>query len=291
VQSYNIAVSVRLSLFLPLVLLGLTGVTRCQCPQPQAELGARPRNFVVREVSFVSLGLSSFAEQNQVAASLVGLCYAENQQDIEERIRRGFQHFGFFKVRTLAIKIEAPDSANPPTVSLVARVDEGERYRLKAIRFTDNKALANPTALRELFPITDGEIFDRESVSKGLDNLRDVYANFGYINFSAVPETKIDEEIRLISLNIDVDEGKQFFIKSFTINGVDQRTEAALNELWPEMLQPGKIYNARLIKFFFDQAQELLPGASPEKNLTIQQNPDNASVDILLSAGSSTKAN
>lgn len=151
-QFYNIPVRVRSFLFLALVLIGLAGMTMCQCPQSQAELGARPRNFVVREVSFVSTGLSTFAEQNQVTASLVGLCYAETKKnDIEERIRLGFQRFGFFKVRTVALTVEAPDSANPPTVCLIAHVDEGERYRLKAIRFTDNKPLANPTMLRELF--------------------------------------------------------------------------------------------------------------------------------------------
>src|SRR5579859_7629493 len=116
---YNAAVRVRSFLFVPLLSIVLAGVASGQCAndvvpsgvvQPQAELGTRPRNLVVREVNFVTTGLSTFAEQNQVAASLIGLCYAENKKgDIEERIRLGFQHLGFFKVRTLALKIEAPD--------------------------------------------------------------------------------------------------------------------------------------------------------------------------------------
>jgi outer membrane protein insertion porin family len=296
VQFYNIAVRVLSFLFLPLVLIGLAGVARCQCPndvipsvvQPEAERGARPRNFVVREVDFVTMGSSSFAEQSQIAASIIGLCYAENKKgDIEERIRFGFQHLGFFKVRTLALKIEAPDSANPPTVSFIAHVDEGKQYRLKRITFTGNKAISNPTALRGLFPSMDGDIFDRESVGKGLETLREVYADIGYINFTAVPETQIDEDTKLISLNINCDEGRQFVIKSFTIDGVDQRTEAELRALWPEMLQPGKIYNARLLKFFFEQAQQVLPGVSADKNLAIEQNSREGTVDILLNAGSS----
>jgi len=267
-------------------------MAECQCPedatrpsvaQLQGERGTPSRNFVIREVDFVTTGLSTFTEQNQVAASLIGLCCAE-KGDIEERIRFGFQRFGFFKVRTLAVTIEAPDIANPPTVSLIAHVDEGERYRLKAITFFGKKGAADPL-LRKLFPITDGEIFDRENVSKGLEDLRQVYADLGYINCSAVPEMHIDEDAKLISLNIDVDKGELFLIKSFTINGVDQQTEAALRALWPEMLQPGNVYNARLIKFFFEQAQALLPGASPDKNLTIEQNPRDNTVDILLSAG------
>ncbi len=272
------------------VLIGLAGAAWCQCPnavQSQAEQGTGPRNFVVREVQFVTLGLSSFAEQNQVAASLVGLCFAENKKDdLEERIRFGFQRLGFFKVQVLTVKVEAPDSANPPTVSVTARVDEGARYRLKSITFTGNKAISNPTALRNQFPIADGELFDRESVSKGLEDLRYAYAQLGYINFSAVPETQIDEDRKLISLTIDCDEGRQFVIRSFTIKGADQQTETALRALWRQMLQPGQIYNARLIKYFFEQAQTLLPGASPEKNLTLEQNSRQNTVDIVLNTGS-----
>lgn len=286
----------RSPLFLTFVFVNLGGVAGCQCPkdvippgviQLQDELRTRPVNVVIREVHFVNMGSTSADEQRQVADSLIGLCYPENKKDeIEERIRYEFQRYGFFKVRTSAVTIEARDSANPPTVSVIVRVEEGERYRLKGITFAGNRAVSNVTVLRSLFPLTDGEIFDRERVSGGLENLRQAYGQLGYINFSAVPETQIDEDNKLISLNIDFDEGGQFFIKSFTINGVDQQTESALRALWPEMLQPGKIYNARLIKFFFEQAQRLLPGASPDKNLTIEQNSPENTVDILLNAGS-----
>lgn len=160
-------------LLLAFVIISFAGGAECQCPNDAAasgvaqlggELVSRPRSFVVREVNFVTTGSSTFAEQNQVAASVIGLCYAENKEsDIEERIRFGFQHLGFFKVRTLGLKIEAPDTSNPPTVSLIARVEEGNQYRLKGITFTGNKAVSNPTALRRLFPIMDGDIFDRRA--------------------------------------------------------------------------------------------------------------------------------
>jgi outer membrane protein insertion porin family len=286
----------RSPLFLATVIIGLGGVDWCQCPkdvsppgvvQFQSEKGTRSLNVVVREVRFVTLGFSSVWEQDQVAASLVGFCFSENKKDdIEERIRYEFQRFGFFKVRTEAVTIEAPDSANPPTVSVIARVDEGAQFRLKGIAFSGNKAVTNPTALRNLFPIPDGDIFDRESVSKGLEDLRQAYGQLGFLNFVAVPETQIDEDSKLIALNIDFDEGRPFVIRSFTINGVDQQTEAALRALWPEMLQPGKVYNARLVKVFFEQVQDLLPGASPDKNLTIEQNARENRVDILLRTGS-----
>jgi len=290
--AYNIAVY-RRSLCLAFIITAFGGVATCQCPkdvvppgvtQHQEELGARPLNVVIREVHFINMGSSSFDEQRQVADSLVGLCFPENNKnEIEERIRYGFQHFGFFKVRTSAVTVEARDSSNPPTVSVAARVEEGARYRLKGITFAHNRAVSNATVLRSLFPLTDGEIFDRESVSKGLESLRQVYAQLGYINFSAVPETDVDEENKLITLALDFDEGGQFSINSFTIKDADGQRAVTLRAMWPEMLEPGRIYNARLIKLFFEQAQRLLPpGASPERNLIMKQNSLEQTVDIVL---------
>src|SRR5262249_2387367 len=122
-----------------------------------------------------------------------------------------------------------------------------------------------------------------ESVGKGLENLRQVYGQLGYINFSSVPETQVDEENKLIMLALDFDEGRQFYIRSFTVKDADSKRAAALRALWPQMLEPGRIYNARLIKLFFEQAQRLLPpGASPDRNLTVEQNSVEETVDIVL---------
>ena len=46
-----------------------------------------------------------------------------------------------------------------------------EQYRLGGITFSGNKEVTNVKALRSLFPMKDGDIFSREKVAKGLENL------------------------------------------------------------------------------------------------------------------------
>ena len=46
-------------------------------------------------------------------------------------------------------------------------VEEGERYRLKEITFSGNKAVADTRALRAQFKIKDGDIFDSEADPQG----------------------------------------------------------------------------------------------------------------------------
>ena len=73
--------------------------------------------------------------------------------------------------------------------------------------------------MRSLFPLKDGDIFSREKIAKGLDNLRKAYGEYGYINFTAVPSTNFDDEKKLANLEIDVDEGKQFYVRRIEFVG------------------------------------------------------------------------
>ena len=72
-------------------------------------------------------------------------------------------------------------------VDILIPVEEGERYRLGDITFTDNKAITNTAALRAQFPIKDGDWFNGKLFVKGLENLRKAYGSQGYINFVGTP--------------------------------------------------------------------------------------------------------
>ena len=65
-------------------------------------------------------------------------------------------------------------TSNPASerIAVTVYVDEGQQYRFEEIRFQNNRAIGNVDALRKLFPFEDGDIFSREKIVKGLDNLR-----------------------------------------------------------------------------------------------------------------------
>src|SRR5205807_7487666 len=127
-------------------------------------------------------------------------------------------------------------------VDITVPIEEGDRYKLAAINFKGNKAVKNTAALRNLFPMRDGEIFNTANVRKGLENLRKAYGELGYINFTPVPDTKIDEEKKLISLEIDLDEGKPYFVRRIEFVGnTTTRDKVIRREL---ALDEGNVYNS-----------------------------------------------
>ena len=181
---------------------------------------------------------------------------ATKLEEDTERVRAEYQNRGYFKVVVDDPKTEIHDtghtgfhipllqSGEGKSVDIMMPITEGDRYRLGTITFKNNKAIPNSAALRNLFPMKDGDIFSREKVAKGLENLRKAYGEAGYINFTSVPDTKFDDEKKIVNLEIDVDEGKQFYVRRIEFQGnTTTRDKVIRREV---ALEEGQIYNSRL---------------------------------------------
>ncbi len=180
---------------------------------------------------------------------------ATKLEEDTERVRAEYQNRGYFKVLVDDPKTEIHDTGHTgfhiplfqpgagKSVDITMPIEEGDRYHLNSITFKNNKAIQSTAALRSLFPMKDGEIFSREKVAKGLENLRKAYGTQGYINFTAVPDTKFDDEKKTVDLIIDVDEGKQFYVRRIEFTGnTTTRDKVIRREI---ALEEGQIYNSR----------------------------------------------
>ena len=181
---------------------------------------------------------------------------AAKLEEDTERVRDQYQNLGYFKVivsdpttkmrDTGTTGFHFPLLGHKPgkAVDITMAIEEGDQYKLGSITFKNNKAIKNVAALRAQFPIKDGDIFSREKIAKGLENLRKAYGSQGYINFSPVPETTTDEDKKTVSLIIDVDEGKQFFVRRIEFQGnTTTRDKVIRREV---VLEEGQVYNQRL---------------------------------------------
>jgi outer membrane protein insertion porin family len=221
---------------------------------------------------------------------------ATKLEEDTERVRAEYQNRGYFKAAVSDPKTEIHDTghkgfhipllqAGPgKAVDLTMPIEEGDRYRLGKITFKNNKAISNVNALRSLFPLKDGDIFSREKIAKGLENLRKAYGEYGYINYTAVPNTTFDDDKKLAFLEIDVDEGKQFYVRRIEFQGnTTTRDKVIRREL---ALEEGGIYNSRLWELsllrlnqlsYFDQLKPDDPNVTDKK-----LDEKNGQVDLTL---------
>jgi outer membrane protein insertion porin family len=208
-----------------------------------------------------------------------------------ERIRFYYQTKGYNNVVVEDPKTQIRDTKpgfpyiarhSGKVVDITVPVTEGERYRLGNITFTGQKAITNTNALRAQFPLKDGDIFNRELIGKGLENLRKAYGELGYINFSAVPQATIDDQHKTVSLAIDLDEGKQFFVRRIEFVGnTTTRDKVIRREL---ALEEGNAFNSRLWDLSLLRLNQLnyFEPLKAEQDSETKQNVQDSTVDLTL---------
>ncbi len=213
-----------------------------------------------------------------------------------ERVRQEFQDRGYFKVIVNEAKTKIHDTGHKgfhipllqpgpgKAVDITIPIEEGDKYRLGEITFKGNKAIQNTKALRTLFPIKDGDVFDRSKIGKGLEALGKAYGQYGYINFTSVPETRFDEEKKLIFIDIDLDEGKQFYVRRIEFQGnTTTRDKVIRREI---LLDEGQVYNQQLWEVSLQRLNQLgfFDTLKPDDPTVTERHLDekNGTVDLLL---------
>ncbi len=221
---------------------------------------------------------------------------ATKLEEDTERVRAEYQNRGYFKVLVDDPKTEIHDTGHTgfhipwiqpgmgKSVDITMPIEEGDRYHLGKITFKNNKAIPNTAVLRSLFPMKDGEIFSREKVAKGLENLRKAYGEAGYINFTSVPDTKFDDEKKIVNLEVDVDEGKQFYVRRIEFQGnTTTRDKVIRREI---ALEEGQIYNSRFWELSLLRLNQLgyFEQLKPDDPNTTERHLDekNGTVDLTL---------
>jgi len=275
--------------------------------------------FVVKEGPKVKVGKITFTGNQHVKSRLlrgamknlkpIGVPHSIFLEDIlsktydatkleedTERVRAEFQNRGYFKVVVNEAKTNIHDTGHKgfhipllqkgagKAVDITLPIEEGDKYKLGEITFKGNKAVTNTAPLRNLFPIRDGDVFDRSKIAKGLENLGKAYGQLGYINFTSVPDTRFDDDKKLIYLDIDLDEGKQFYVRRIEFQGnTTTRDKVIRREI---VLEEGQIYNSQLWEIslqrlnqlgFFDQLKPDDPSVT-ERHLDEKA----GTVDLLL---------
>jgi outer membrane protein assembly factor BamA len=227
-------------------------------PHPEAPPGP--------DISFAKVEFSGrlqlpVSEQQKIASGIKedvhGYPLAGLVDEALERVKFGWRNHGYFDVYVSGDTTTL--SSGPANERLLLRVEvnEGYLYRLGGITFKNNKAIHDVETLRHSFPLQDGDILSTEKIGNGLEQLRRTYGRLGYINFTPNPETRVDEQRRLIYIDIDMDEGRQFRIGSIEVVTADPALGRAFLEDFP--MKAGDIYSSELWESILIKKYPLLP--------------------------------
>ena len=272
-------------------------------------------NFNIKEGPVVKVGKISFQGNEHVSALVlrrsmknlkpIGIPYslifenlipqtfdAGKLEEDSERVRQAYRQRGYANAAIEQPKTQIRDQGGlnwftfrpnkGKRIDIQMTAEEGQRYRLGAITFTGNKQITNIKALRATFPIKDGDWFNVTEVQKGLENLKKAYGGLGYINFGAIPKPTYDDQKKTVSFDIDIDEGKQFYVSRIEFQGnTITRDRVIRREL---MLDEGQVYNSQLWEYSLLRLNQLeyFDALKVDQDSEAHQDPDNGTVELLL---------
>ena len=162
-------------------------------------------------------------------------------------------------------------------------VEQGRKYHLNNITFTGVKFFRTPEALMTpLFQMSKGDIFSTAKLRKGLENMRKLYGDFGFIDFVAEPSFDPQPNSDLIDLSLAVDEGKQFFVRRIDFSGnLTTRDKVIRRQL---LIDEGQIFNNRMWELSILRLNQLgyFDPLKAEEAADIKRDTKTNTVDITL---------
>lgn len=240
----------------------------------------------------IGIPYSIFLE-NMFAKSFDSVKLEEDKQ----RLSSFYQERGYFRARAIDTKVTMRDVGggkfriplfypNKPgkRADLHLTVEEGPQYRLNEIKFEGIKLFNTPEELmRPLFQMDKGDIFSTKKLREGLENMRKVYGEYGYIDF--VPEPSFDPvpDTDQMNLTLSVDEGKQFFVRRIEFAGnTTTRDKVIRREL---LVDEGDFFNTRLWEVSILRLNQLgyFDALKNEEATDIQRDNRTNTVDLTLS--------
>ena len=220
-------------------------------------------------------------------------------EDLEIGVRGLYQDNGYFKVlvKDPVLKTVDVNRAGVPgpwpmvgakhgkATNITIGVEEGARYRMGTlhIRSADpDKGLSlKQEYLESVFPIKKGEIFGVDKVRKAIQDYTKLYGNYGFIDFTAVPDTDVHDDTKTIDLTFAFDEQKPYIVRRIEFSGnTGTRDKVIRREL---LLSEGDLFRNNLWEVSLLRLNQL-DYFDPVKaeNAEIKRNVKQGTVDILL---------
>ncbi|HWR53775.1 MAG TPA: outer membrane protein assembly factor BamA [Bryobacteraceae bacterium] len=162
-------------------------------------------------------------------------------------------------------------------------VEEGRKYKIRNWNYVGVKLFKVPEALTpQLFGMKPGDVFESAKFRKGIDQLRDLYGRFGYIDFVPDPQIEPVPGSDQLDLTFNVDEGKQFFVRRIDFQGnTTTRDKVIRREL---MIDEGDLFNSKMWELSVLRLNQLgyFEALKKEDAAQITRNPQESTVDITL---------
>ena len=261
-----------------LTFVSLTAFLCADCTKDQDHRSRKNAGFLITDFTISGTQTLSSDELATITNELLGSCFDENSEELEERVQALFKNRGYLIMQVKSFRVKPVDPIGVPKPAMLeADVLEGPRFRLAEINFTGNHAFT-ADELRSKFLLKQGDLLARDKIAGGLDDLRQLYVSHGFLDLTMIPEVQIPSDGTAI-LAISILEGVQYHMGKL---GIFAKKEAAESLLSKWELPEGAVFDRTYLDKYIGSNRSLLPPEFQREHVQIVRDCPDATVDVRL---------
>ena len=200
------------------------------------------------------------------------------EEDLD-RIRKMYRERGYKNVVLGEPELDIAERGDKRRLELTLPIEEGERFRFGDIRIEGNDVYSDQALLR-VFRNRSGEWLKANLIEEGLESVRELYANTGYM-FARVEPELLERDDNVADVVIHVDEGEQFRVGRIDFRGNTRTMDKVLRrEL---RVQEGYVMNVAALRNSVFKVNQLgYFQLNEEEPVEIDVNPEEKLVDLTF---------
>jgi outer membrane protein insertion porin family len=123
-------------------------------------------------------------------------------------------------------------------------IDAGDQFRVGNLELK-NCGILLCDKLSAVFGMQKGDVVNYKRIKDTLENIKKLYGNLGFINWSYLPEYKTDSKNKTIDMIFDFQPDKQFFVHRINFAGNTKTRDKVMRREF--VLEEGKVFSSQLL--------------------------------------------
>ncbi len=202
----------------------------------------------------------------------------ENLKKDMEEAKKHYQNRGYLEAQISPPAREFNEDHT--AVSLLFHVDEGRRYTVGKYSFS-GVTLFSEKKLRQAITLKSGRLYRQDKMEESLQNLRDLYADRGYLRAEITPENitqALDEDRGRVDIHFDVVESSVVYVDRIYVDGNTYTKEQVIRR--EILLGEGDVFAAGKVRRSVEKIYNL--GFMDDVQVDVQQPRSPTKADLVF---------
>ncbi|MFL2947729.1 MAG: outer membrane protein assembly factor BamA [Nitrospinales bacterium] len=159
------------------------------------------------------------------------------------RIEGFYQDSGYLRAKVLEPKIDI--NKKDRRIDIIIPVEEGPQFRINSLEVRGDNTIPHDEIKKSILT-KKGAIYNVSQLRQDIVTVTDMYSSKGFAYAEINPLTKIDDQINMVDLSIDIDKGKKVYVGEINMLGNIKTKDNVIRREF--RLKEGEVFDGSKLK-------------------------------------------